>query len=385
MTDVPQLEALLVDAARRHRRARRVRRSAFRVFVPVAVVALAFVIVPWIGREARERELPAKTPTPAPTIAANPTTIKSAYGVFRRAPRAADELPNAKRGDVIRRIAATRSANVFLVQRGSQLCLVTTDDRRRIAGTSCGPAASYLDGHRLIGTFSDEKGPSPIAFAFPDGVRSVRLTLENGDVGTYPVTTNGFARDLPARPVKLEWTAPDGSAQSSEFHAAPTPRAQDFYSVLKRPAKPGDAVNGLPARTLVTLDDAHATASLVPRQGAVCLVLHAKYAHVSGCRHNVADVRYPLVVAVPRQRGEPERIVAVVFPDAAKNIRVIPPVRSARSQNALLLAQGETATTLRWQTSSTDPPRTETLPSGNGGFVLHAREESPSSIPAETG
>ena len=34
---------------------------------------------------------------------------------------------------------------------------------------------------------------------------------------THPVKTNGFARDVPARPVRLAWTAPNGTAQSLGF------------------------------------------------------------------------------------------------------------------------------------------------------------------------
>jgi hypothetical protein len=91
------------------------------------------------------------------------------------------------------------------------------------------------------------------------------------------------------------------------------------------------------------------------------------------------------VVALPGRpdRGDPQRVIAAVFPDTAKNISVIPPVRSARAGNALLIAEGDTARQLRWQISSHSPPRTMTFPPG-GGFVLHAREESPASIPAES-
>jgi hypothetical protein len=236
MTDLPQLETLLIDAARRRRRTRRVRRGAVRALVAIAIVALAFVIVPRVGREAPDDEIPAKSPTPAPTVAGKPT-----------------------------------------------------------------------------------------------------------------------------------------------------PRAADFYSVLKRPAGPDDAVRGLAeARKLVQLG--HATAYLVPRRGAVCLVVQWHDQNVSGCRHKLADVRYPLVVALPGRpdRGDPQRLIAAVFPDTARNISVIPAVRSARSGNALLIAEGDTAQLLRWQIRSQAPPRTLTFPPG-GGFMLHAREESPASIPAESG
>ena len=194
--------------------------------------------------------------------------------------------------------------------------------------------------------------------------------------------------------VVVPWVGREAPDRETPAHS-PTPaptvagkptRAADIYSVLKRPAQPNDAVDGLAdARQLVT--QGYAAAWLVQRQGAVCLVLKFHDEYVSGCRRNVADVRFPLVVAMPGQpdRNEPERVVAAVFPDTARNISMIPPVSSARSGNALIISQGETAKQLRWQISSRNPPRTETLPPGGDGFVLHAREQAPTSIPAETG
>ena len=76
----------------------------------------------------------------------------------------------------------------------------------------------------LLGTYSFEPGPSTIAFAIPDGVRKVTLTLENGDTNAYAIKTNAFTRDVPARPVRLAWTAPNGTAQSLDFPRPGVPR-----------------------------------------------------------------------------------------------------------------------------------------------------------------
>ena len=74
---------------------------------------------------------------------------------------------------------------------------------------------------------------------------------------TRPVRDNGFAIDVPARPTKLQWTAPDGTPQQNQYHAAPGFKAADFYSVLKRPEQPGDALDGLAgARRLLKFGDA---------------------------------------------------------------------------------------------------------------------------------
>jgi hypothetical protein len=162
------------------------------------------------------------------------------------------------------------------------------------------------------------------------------------------------------------------------FPAAPTFRAADFYSVLQRPERVGDSLDGLPgARRLLATGDA--AAWLVPRDGAVCLVLKVNDARASGCRHTVADVRSPLIVALP---AEPERIVAAAFPDAVEHIGVIPGAAATRrARNGLIITQGETARKLRWKISSPDPPRTEALPAGRDRFILHARDERPEDIP----
>src|SRR5262249_20697223 len=101
-----------------------------------------------------------------------------------------------------------------------------------------------------------------------------------GTSGTYPVATNGFARDAPSRPARLEWRAPDGTAQHADFFHAPAFRAQDFYPVLARKATTKDALPGLPGARLI-LQKGPASAWLVPRRGAVCLVLHAGTAQAS--------------------------------------------------------------------------------------------------------
>ncbi|MDA0158643.1 hypothetical protein OM076_00080 [Solirubrobacter ginsenosidimutans] len=370
MTDMPELQAVLLDAARRRRRLRRSRRVAAAAALPLAALVAVLALSPSVPE--REREAPAPSAKPA-----TPTRVEDAYGVLRRPARRVDRFAGEQPGDVSRRIAATPTINVFLVLRGNDLCLVTATKQNRMGGMGCGPASTYLDGRRPIGSFSDEEGPSTLVSVFPDGVAEATVTLADGSTVTRPVKDNTFALDVPARPTKLQWTAPDGRPQQNEYHAAPGFKASDFYSVLKRPEQPGDALDGLPgARRLLNLEDA--TAWLVPRKSAVCLVLDVDGRRASGCRHKVGDVRFPLVVALA---GTPERIVAAAFPDAAEHIQVLPAVRSARSSNALIIAQGQTAQRLRWKISSPDPPRTETLPPGDAGFVLHARAESPSSIP----
>jgi hypothetical protein len=221
MTDIPELQHLLIDASTRRSRRRR-RRSAGTRFAVLSAAVLAAVLMYPRG-ESAEIEVPAAsprvsaTPTPAPT----PSNVEEAYAVFRRPATAADETKFAVQPGFedaeTRRIAQAPSGNVYLAHKGWWMCLVTGHRRGLTSGSSCGRAADYLDGIMLIATYSFEPGPSTIAFAIPDGVRTVTLTLANGDTNTYPVKTNGFARDVPARPVRLAWTAPNGTAQSLDF------------------------------------------------------------------------------------------------------------------------------------------------------------------------
>ena len=219
MTDIPELQHLLIDASTRRSRRRR-RRAAGTRFAAVSAAALiALVLYP--RGESADVEVPAATPRVSATPAPTPSNVEEAYAVFRRPATADDETkldvpPGFEDADT-RRIAQTPSGNVYLTHKGWGMCLVTGDRRVPTGGLSCGRAADYLDGIMLIGIDSFEAGPSTIAFAFPDGVREVTLTLENGDTSTYAVKTNGFARDVPARPVRLAWTAPNGTAQSLDF------------------------------------------------------------------------------------------------------------------------------------------------------------------------
>jgi hypothetical protein len=357
MTDLPQLHDLLVDAARRRRRRARARRGIVRVSLLAAAAAFVVFAIPRIGQEPPDREVPAATPTPAPT------TIQQAYGVFRRPARRSDEVQGFIGSS--RLIATTPSAEVFLVRQGGKLCLLSRSRRHKGYGVGCGPARTYLDGHRPTGSFSDQKGPSTIAYAFPDGVESVTLTLENGDRGTYPVKDNGFARDIPARAVTLEWRAPDGTPQRSDLPAAPDFRASDFYSVLARREQPADRFEGLPgARLLVEGDGAKAW--LVPRKGAVCLVLDADGLKTSGCRRNVADVRTPLIVALPSRR----HVIAVAYPDYLRSVTVVPAgVPTVAGDNGLLILDGQLARGLRYRGK-------------RGPLKPAARAEWPTAIPA---
>ncbi len=387
MTDIPELQHLLIEAADRRRGRRRVAVAA-RGLALAAALVLAVLLVPRIAAQDREVEVPGTTATAtataAPTVTSKPKTVEEAFAVFRRPAGKQDHttmrLPEVKGGEV-RRIASTPTIEVFLAWGGKQMCLVTQAIGHRGGSTGCGRTSVYLDGHHPTGSYSDDKGKSTIAFAFPDGVSEVTVTLENGDRDTYPVANNGFARDVPERPARLEWVAPDGKPDSISFTAAPAFAAKDFYSALQRPPAAGDKLGGLPGSRLVLRSDA-AKAWLVPRLGAVCLVVQVQGdpSRGSGCRHKVADVRRPLIVALPGPGGG--RVVVAAFPNGAKNFALSPTAGVAgKTDNAGVLAftDGGEARTLRY----ISPARnrfSDKLPAGTGGFVLNARAEPPETL-----
>jgi hypothetical protein len=380
MSDIPQLEQMLVAAAGRHgRRRRRVARAGAAAAVVVLVLAAAAAVAQ-LGDPDRE-------------VAVDPPAAKkdfdAAYAVFRRPERRSDRLPGARgprgaRFDRIRLIARTPTLRIYLARRGSEACLVERVVRGPVGGMGCGRASAYVDGHTPIGTFSDEKGPSTIAFAFPDGVKAVRLTLEDGTVAEYPVRANGFARDVKRRAARLEWTAPDGTKQMQTFAPAPAFRAEDFYGVLKRPATPADVLRDLPGARLIASHDG-VRAWLVPRLGAVCLVVHDGNREVGGCRHKVADVRRPLIVAIgPEDRSR--RTIVAAFPDIIKRVRIDrrdPDRTSLRrtTGNVVVIEEAADVVAVRYRVERQEST-IQGLPASTWSYVANARAEPPERVAA---
>ena len=173
----------------------------------------------------------------------------------------------------------------------------------------------------------------------------------------------------------------DGKPDSISFTAAPAFAAKDFYSALQRSPASGDKLAGLPGSRLVLRSDA-AKAWLVPRLGAVCLVVQVQGdpSRGSGCRHKVADVRRPLIVALPGPGGG--RVVVAAFPNGAKDFTLSPATGVAGKTETRACWRSPTAA--RLGRSATSAPRetafSDKLPAGTGGFVLNARAEPPETL-----
>src|SRR5262249_44777844 len=144
--------------------------------------------------------------------------------------------------------------------------------------------------------------------------------------------------------------------------------------MLKRPAKPGDALENLPGARLLAEGDG-AKAWLVPRKGAVCLVLDADGIQRSGCREKVFDVRTPLIVAIPSGTRE---VIAVAYTDSRRPLPAPPAgVQSVAADNGLLILDGRQARALKYHGT------TQKLPGANAGYIGNAKAEWPTAIPAE--
>jgi hypothetical protein len=349
MTDLPQLQQDLVAAARRRARRLRAVGVATRGLAVAALVAAVVVVAGALGdQRGDEVEVPA-----AENVSA-PRTLAEAFGVFRRPARAEDRyrgfVPVAPDGasdlarfcaanpgacdeqcerspqtcapkpesgavDRSRLVATLGDQRYFLVESGDSLCLMSMAGERP-GGGGCGDISYYLDGKHPIGSYSDEEGPSAPVFAFPDGVEEVELQLVSGAVERVPVEDNAIARRVESRVARLSWTAPDGTPQKLDLHGAPAFDPADFYSVLRRPARAGDELDGSPTARLVAERDG-ARAWLVPRDGQICLAVRSPSsppAAVEGCRAKVADVRRAIIVIVPGVSGD--RIAFAAFPNA---------------------------------------------------------------------
>jgi hypothetical protein len=182
----------------------------------------------------------------------------------------------------------------------------------------------------------------------------------------------------------MTWRAPDGGQAKLELTHAPPFRAADFYSVLKRAEAPSDHLDRAPgARRLATAGPLDAW--LVPRRGAVCLVVRSQDGDVSACRRKVADVRTPLIVGVgPSDRSR--RAIVAAFPDAIKRVTVEHGPDSASKAivaNTLLVADAKAVVGLRYSAPGSRGAERhfDRFPQSAWSFVLNAVPTQPFSIP----
>jgi hypothetical protein len=349
MTDLPQLQTLLVDAAVKRRRFRRVRRTGAGLLVAAAVAAVAV-----FGTDTApdDRAVPVTPPSPAPAM-----SVEDAFGAFG-APDGID-VQALRPGDRVRRLGQpeTAYADSYLVLRGDRLCLAVRDT------FECRAAADLLSGHEIL--FNRVGGR--MYAVFPNGVKTVKRQWTSYEPASFAVSRNLVVFTAPSGRGRLDWRAPDGTAAHIAIAGTTLEDAASYYSVLPRGEQPGDGVNGLAgARWLISLGDVNAW--MVPRRNAVCLIVRLGQRRNSGCRAPVGNTALPLVVAL-------DGYATIALPDGSEVLS--PPPPGGVTTSTMLLARG--AREFRYRSPYGDE-QTVTLPTETD-YVLNGFEKRPEDLP----
>jgi hypothetical protein len=199
MTEFPALRDALVGAATKRRRRRRVAGAALPL-VAACAVAVTLVSLPGPGKE-REGVAP-ETQSP----------LEQRYGVFRRPQRPQDVMPARPRDHYAMDAARTRlvahdgSTRVFAgpTRDGRSLCTITVSGGGYLGG--CGPISALRDDVAQGGWMGSTE-----ALLFEDGVRDVRLLLQNGRREAPRVVDNGLLARSPIGYTGVSWTSASGT------------------------------------------------------------------------------------------------------------------------------------------------------------------------------
>ncbi len=261
MSDWPQLEARLVESARRRSRWRMPRLLLAPLVVSLAVAAVVLLA----GRSPQRAvippdERPVATHTPAAT-----DPLEHDYGVFRRPASSADALPISAKGregllgacgtdavgpmclrvDTARLAFRDGNLRFYLVQgkRRSDLCYVGFIGKRG-GGAGCTTA----DDQRLakpMGSYGPPRNGKPAGgmTVFPDGVQRVAYTFADGTTAVRTVKDNFAYVTSPAAITSLAWVV-DGVRYTQQV-ADPDPNdraaAQSCPKLDPLPASPEPA------------------------------------------------------------------------------------------------------------------------------------------------
>ena len=295
MTDLPELQHLLIDAADRRTRRRR-RRSAGARFAVLAAAAVVAVVL--LGRaDDPDVEIPAtppatsRTPTPEPTVAAG--AVESAYGVFRRPAIAADKLRMKGPQGPRRRGAPAGRAD----PRGA----VVPELRRRahVPGEREHPAPSRRRLRLWPGEHLPGRPPADRVLLGRKGTEHHHLRVPRRRARGPPHAREPRLAHLPGHQQHLLAPGP-GAARAARVDGARRHRAAQ--RLPRRAGVPGPGLlpradprrrgaRRLPGSRLL-VQTADTRAWLVPRLGAVCLVVRS-----GGARAAAAATRSPTSAA----------------------------------------------------------------------------------------
>jgi len=358
MTDLPQLQTLLVDAAVKRRRRRRVRRAA----VPALVLAAALAVVPWVVSDLHAPDPETAVITPAPA-----SDLEAAFGAFR-APTEQDPPALRQPGARVRSVGQPGTAyrDAYLLARGPQLCLVVVPNLFR-----CDAAADLVTGRKVL--FRVVEGRAYVAF--PNGVRSVRRGWTGFKPEAFPVTNNLVVFTGPADSGRLDWIAPDGGQAHLVVGDRRDPRL--YYPRLNEPGGAADRLEGVPGARLL-VEEGGVRAWLVPRRQTICLVVRTGSGETSACRRG-DDIRTPLVIGAP---ALPQTVVVAAFPTRLLPLEVSPATaRSSVGADGLLVLDGADLQSFQYRDTETgDEPRVYP-PLNIDGFVLNGSAKHPLDYP----
>ncbi|MDA0183448.1 hypothetical protein OJ997_24275 [Solirubrobacter phytolaccae] len=360
MTDLPQLQTLLVDAAVKRRRHRRVRRAG----VPVLVLAALVLALPWVLRDARLPDLETPAVTPGPAL-----SVEDTFGGFR-APTERDpaalQLPDARVRTLGQPGTAYRDA--YLRLRGPELCLVVVPDF-----FECGAASELAGGHKILAKIVGGR----VYAAFPNRIQAIRRTWSGFEPAGFVVARNLVVFTAPPGAGELSWKAPDGTPVTRKLRDIRDPRL--WYPRLTEPEDALDRLAGFAgARHLIADEDADVHAWLVPRKNAICLLVRVRRVENSGCRTPVEDVGSPLVVATP---ASPEPVVVAAFPSTLVPLEVRPgEVRDKIVDDGVLILDGESAMAIDYRYPRERGTRDVMLPYNIDGYVINGDEVRPGEL-----
>jgi hypothetical protein len=206
VTEFPELQTALVDAAGRRYARRRAWRPVGGLILVGAAVAAAVVLIAVIGRSP-DIEQPA--PPAKPRV-----TLRQHFEVFRRPRTPADKLPSdvdtlgllKLRPGRSRLVAKQGRYEVYLVPtRGGEVCIA--DYTRGLPeGAICSSVADMADETNPLGQF----GPDWLTYVLPNGVHDIRVVLADGTVVRPRLRDNAILVRVPEAPYSVTWVGAAG-------------------------------------------------------------------------------------------------------------------------------------------------------------------------------
>jgi hypothetical protein len=233
VTDFPELQQALVDAARRRHAPRRRMWRVVRMALPVAATAAAVAAIVVLAGDGPSDERPA---TPPPTLEPNDVLSRN-YAVFRQPPTSADELPDGKSfvplNDRATEIDPDRARLLF--ERGDSRIYAVAASRTERAGERPGVCVLEFVGEAYERGSCTDIGDDPalggrvlylpflvdgraaIAALAADDIRELELEFPGGMRERHPFSDSALILPADPWPSGLQWRNAAGGSVSVEL------------------------------------------------------------------------------------------------------------------------------------------------------------------------